>query len=529
MHRRTLLKTALAGASLLAAPAIAQSLRASTLRFVPQANLASVDPIWTTATVTTNHGYYVYDTLYAVNGRMQPQPQMAAGHEVSDDGRVWRIRLRDGLTFHDATPVLARDCAASLARFCAVDEFGKLLGRVVDKFGAADDRTLEIRLTRPFPLLLDVLAKPDARVPFIMPERIAKTDATKAITEVIGSGPYRFLPDEYNSGSRVAYAKFDAYVPRSEAPDWASGAKTAHFSRVEWNIITDPATSAAALQNGEIDWWENPIADLIPSLAKNPDVRMQILNPTGQMAVMRLNNLQAPFDSLAIRRAVMMAARQEDYMSAVYGDEDKSVWRTCYSLFPCGTPLESEGGSELLQGPHDPSAVRAALAAAGYTGEKVVILNPTDFPTIGPLGQVTYAALKAAGMNVELAESDWGTVIQRRTSREPVDKGGWSIFHTWGSGAAWANPAVSSIVRGLGAAGWFGWWSSPDVERKVSEWLDAPDDASRKVLSDAINRAALEGVASIPLGMSFVRTMFRKDIAGVMQGNSPYPWNARRV
>jgi peptide/nickel transport system substrate-binding protein len=526
MHRRTLLTGA---ASLLAAPAIAQPARTATLRFIPQANLASVDPVWTTATVTTNHGYYVYDTLYAVDGKMIPRPQMTAGHEVSADGRVWRITLREGLKFHDNTPVRAVDCAASLERFCKADEFGKLLGRVVDTFAAPGDRVLEIRLTRPFPLLLDVLAKPDARVPFIMPERLAKTDPAKAITEVVGSGPYRFLPDEYNSGSRVAYAKFDGYVPRREPADWGSGAKIAYFPRIEWNIITDPATSAAALRNGEIDWWENPIADLIPSLARNPDIRMQILNPSGQMAVMRLNNLQPPFNNLAVRRAVMMAARQQDYMSAVYGDEDKSVWRTCYSLFPCGTPLESEAGSELLQGPHDPAKVRAALAAAGYHGEKVVILNPTDFPTINPLGQVTYAALKAAGMNVELAESDWGTVIQRRTSREPADKGGWSIFHTWGSGAAWANPAVSSIVRGLGAEGWFGWWNSPGVEKMVAEWLDAPDEASRKKLSDAINKDALEGVATIPLGMSFVRTMFRKDIAGVAQGNSPYPWGVKRV
>jgi peptide/nickel transport system substrate-binding protein len=527
MHRRTLLTGA--AASLLAAPAIAQPARTATLKFIPQANLVSLDPIWTTATVTTNHGYYVYDTLYAVDGKMRPKPQMAEGHEASADGRVWRIKLRDGLKFHDNTKVLAEDCTASLERFCKIDEFGKLLGRVVDKFVAADDRTIEIRLTKPFPLMLDVLAKPDSRVPFIMPARLAKTDPSKAITEVVGSGPYRFVADEYNSGSRVAYAKFDGYVPRADPSDWASGAKIAYFPRVEWNIITDPATSAAALSNGEVDWWENPISDLIASLARNPSIKMQILNPTGQIAVMRLNCLQPPFDNTDIRRAVMMAVQQQDYMSAVYGGEDKSVWRSCYSLFPCGTPLESEAGSELLQGPHDPATVKAALAKAGYKGEKLVILNPTDFPTIGPLGQVTYAALKQAGMNAELAESDWGTVIQRRASREPVEKGGWSVFHTWGSGAAWANPAVSSIVRGLGADGWFGWWKGPHVEEMVSQWLDAPDDATRKRLSDEINKEALEGVATIPLGQSFIRTMYRTSITGVMPGNSPYPWNVRRV
>jgi peptide/nickel transport system substrate-binding protein len=525
MRRRTLLGTA--AASLLPAPAIAQAGRISTLRFIPQSNLVSLDPIWTTATVTANHGYYVYDTLYAANGKMQPQPQMAAGHELSSDGRVWRIRLRDGLRFHDGTPVRAIDCIASLQRFALADEFGKLLGRVVDKWGMADDRTLEIRLTKPFPLLLDVLAKSDSRVPFIMPERLARTPPTTAISEVIGSGPYRFLPSEYNSGSRVVYAKFTDYVSRTEPPDWASGAKIAHYDRIEWNIIPDAATAASALRNREVDWWENPTSDLIPMLKSDPHIKTMIQNPAGNCAVMRLNNLQAPFNNEAVRRAVMMAVNQEDYMSAVYGTDDMSVWRTCFSLFPCNTPYESEDGAGLLKGKHDPDVVKKALNAAGYKGERVVILNPTDFPTIGPLGQVTYDALKKAGMNVELAESDWGTVIQRRTSREPVDKGGWSIFHTWGAATAWATPATSSTVRGLGKEGWFGWWENPKVEMMVAEWLEVPDDAARKRLAAAINKAALEGVGSIPLGQAFVRTMFRDNVNGMAEGSAPYPWGIK--
>lgn len=524
MRRRSFLAAA---ASTLAAPAIAQPARTRTLRFIPQSNLVSLDPVWTTATVTANHGYYVYDTLYAVNGRMEPSPQMAEGHEVSADGRTWRIKLRPGLTFHDGEPVRAVDCAASLQRFAAADEFGKLLGRVVDVWDTVDDRTLEIKLTKPFPLLIDVLAKSDSRVPFIMPERLARTPATTAISEVIGSGPYRFLAGEFNSGSRVAYARNEAYVPRSEAPNWASGAKVAHYDRIEWHIIPDSATAAAALRNGEVDWWEAPTADLIPMLKRDSHIKTMIQNPAGNCAVMRLNNLQAPFNSEAIRRAVMMAVEQEDYMGAVYGTDDLSVWRTCYSLFPCNTPYESEDGAALLKGKHDSATVKQALAAAGYNGERVVILNPTDFPTIGPLGQVTYAALKKAGMNVELAESDWGTVIQRRTSREPVTKGGWSIFHTWGSATAWATPAVAATVRGLGKDGWFGWWENPSVEAMVAQWLEAPDQATRKKFADGINKAALEGVASIPLGQAFIRTMYRDSITGMAEGGSPYPWGIR--
>jgi peptide/nickel transport system substrate-binding protein len=527
MRRRALLQAAaLAPLVPLARPAVAQDMRAKTLRFIPQANLTSLDPIWTTATVTTNHGYYIYDTLFSVDGRMQPQPQMAEGAEVSPDQLTWTIRLREGLRFHDNTPVRSADCVASLARFAKKDAFGQIFATRLDGFATPDDRTLQIRLTRPFPLMLDMLAKPDANVPFIMPERLARTDPGTAITEMIGSGPYRFLASEYNSGSFVAYAKFDGYVPRQEKPDWGSGGKVAHYERVEWHVITDPATSGAALRNGEVDWWENPIADLLPQLRADPSLATQILNPTGLLAIMRLNNLQPPFDDVKLRRVVMMAANQQDYMQAVYGDA-KDLWRSCYSLFPCGTPYETEGGSELLSGTHDPAAVKAALQAAGYAGQKVVILNPTDFPTIGPLGQVTYAALKQIGMNADLQESDWGTVIQRRGSREPTDRGGWSIFHTWGSGAAYINPAVSTIVRGLGAAGWFGWYSDPAIEQMVGQWLDAPDQDSRKRLADAIGAEAMRNVATIPLGQAFAPTTYRRTITGVLQGNGPYPWNVR--
>ena len=507
------------------APAIAQPAKVATLRFIPQANLTSLDPVWTTATVTNNHGYYVYDTLYSAAADMSPRPQMAEGHETSSDGRIWRIRLRDGLRFHDNTPVRSIDCSTSLQRWCKRDAMGQILDAVVDQWNTPDDRTLELRLKRPFPLLLDALAKPDASVPFVMPERIARTDPMKAFTEVIGSGPYRFLPDDYVSGARVAYAKFDGYVPRAEKPEWATGAKIAYFPRVEWNVIPDPATAGAAMQRGEADWWERPFNDLLPMLLQDRNLASMIADPSGRLSVMRMNCLQPPFDNVRTRRAVLAAVNQEDYMRAAVGD-DHDLWRTCRSLFPCGTPYESQDvGPGLMRG--DLAAARKLLAESGYAGQKTVVINPTDFPLIGPLGQVTASLLKAMGMNVDLQESDWGTVVHRRTSKEPVDKGGWSAFHTTGSASGWVNPGVSQIVRGQGAKGWFGWWSSPVVEAMVQDWLAAPDPAAQTRIAKAIGDKALEQVATIPLGQFYIRTVFRRSLTGMLQGPCPYPWNIR--
>ena len=257
IDRRSFIATSAAATAAVATPHRARAQRAAdprVLRFVPQANLTSLDPIWTTAAVTENHGWTIFDTLYGLTDDLKVQPQMAEGHTVSDDGLTWQIRLREGLKFHDGEPVRAQDCAASLARWARRDTFGQSLGAVVDAWEAADDRTIRIRLKSRFPLLIDALSKPAANVPFIMPERLAKTDPFQQVTEMIGSGPFRFLRDEYVSGSRVAYARFDGYVPRQEPASRNAGGKVARFERVEWTIIPDSATAAAALQAGEIDW-----------------------------------------------------------------------------------------------------------------------------------------------------------------------------------------------------------------------------------------------------------------------------------
>lgn len=526
MKRRTFLKGAaavsLAGPTL---PARAQGSAASVMKFVPQANLSALDPIWTTATVTNNHGYYVYDTLFGADLAFKPQPQMAEGHEVRDDGKTWRIRLREGLVFHDGQPVRPEDCMASLKRWSQRDSYGQLLGRVVESYEKVDARSFDIKLKRSFPTMLDALAKIDTP-PFIMPERHALTDATKQVTEVIGSGPYRFLPAEYVSGSRAAYEKFAGYKPRPEAPSRNAGGKVAHFERIEWHILPDPATAAAALMKGEVDWWERPLADLHPMLARNPDIAREATDESGRLAIMRLNHLQPPFDNPKVRAAVRMAVQQEDYMRATQGD-DSSIWQLCRSLWPRGTRYYSGEQEDLM--PQSLDKAKAALKESGYKGEKVVIINPTDFPDIGPLGDVTYELLKSLGMNVEMSASDWGTVVQRRNSREPVDKGGWSIFHTTGPAAGWGNPALSLLVRGQGAKGWFGWWDNARAEALAEEWLYAPDEAGQSKAAVALGRLALEEVATIPLGQFVIRTAYRKSLTGMLKGSAPYPWGLKRA
>jgi peptide/nickel transport system substrate-binding protein len=342
---------------------------------------------------------------------------------------------------------------------------------------------------------------------------------------MVGSGPYKFVPADYVSGSRVAYEKFEAYKPRSEPASRNAGGKVAYFKRIEWNILPDPATAAAALTRGEVDWWERPLADLQPMLSGNADIKQEVIDKAGRGAIMRLNHLQAPFNNPKIRAAVRMAVKQEDYMRATQGD-DTTLWQTCRSLWWRGTPYYDGEEEDLM--PQSLEKAKAALKESGYKGEKVVIINPTDFPDIGPLGEVTFELLKQLGMNVEMAASDWGTVVQRRGSRESTEKGGWSIFHTTGSATSWGNPAMSTLVRGQGDKGWFGWWKSDAAEALAEEWLYAPDEAAQKKSAKALARLALEEVATIPLGQFVSRTAYRKDMTGMLAGSAPYPWGLKR-
>ena len=286
MKRRSFLGAAAAAASLpatLAAPALAQSNAARVLKFVPQANLTSLDPIWTTASVTAEHGNYVYETLFAVDGQAKAHPQMAAGYTVSPDGRTYEIKLRDGLMFHDGTPVRAVDCVASLKRWIARATIGQSLDQFLDAWVAKDDKTLQVKLKKPFPLLIDALAEP-AQSAFIMPERVAMTDPFKQITEAVGSGPYGSSRRNMFPAAGSSTTNSTSTSRLGTPPSWYSGGKIAHFDRVEWHIIPDPATASAALQSGEIDWWELVLADLIPMLKQDKGVHIGLADPAGYWA-----------------------------------------------------------------------------------------------------------------------------------------------------------------------------------------------------------------------------------------------------
>jgi len=525
MKRRAFLQSA-AAAAVPTRFAIAQPAKARTLVFVPQANLTLLDPIFTTAQPSVHHGWAIYDLLFGVNAKLEVRPQMAEGFTVSDDGRTYLITLRPGLKFHNGEPARAQDCAPSLARWAARETIGQTIWQYVDSCTAQDDRTIKITLKQPIAIFMEAIARGGASVAFMMPEHVAKTDPFKQISDTTGSGPYKFVASEYNSGAQVVYARFDGYVPRQEPAEWMTGGKVAHFDRVVWRVIPDSATAAAALQNGEVDWYEQVQPDLVALLKRNPAIVIGNHNPTGYNGVLRFNHLQAPFNNVAVRRAVMMAVNQEDYMASVTAG-DASAYTLCNSVFPCGSRYGVEVGGAAMQA--NIGKAKEMLAASGYKGEKAVIISPTDLTTVGPFGDVTYDLLKKIGMNVELIATDWGSVVQRRTSKEPVEKGGWSAMHTWRPSTIGYTPMEHSQIRGLGATAWFGWYKDEEMEVLTRRFVETTDPKEQDALVLAIQKRAFDQVPYVPIGSFQIRKAYRKDLVGMVEGTAPYFWNVRRA
>lgn len=516
MRRRDLLKVT-AGTAMLSAPRIARAQKSKPLKFVPVSGVAVLDPVWTGARPTRNHGYLVFDTLYGIDESLTVRPQMAAGHTIEDDGKRWTITLRDHLKFHDGEPVRARDVAASIKRWCAREGFGQALIAATDEISAPDDKRVVFRLKKPFPHLAQALAGTTGTMPCIMPERLAETDPFKAVTELIGSGPFRFIAKEFSSGHISVYERFEGYVPRDEKPSFLAGGKVVHFDRVEWTGIPDAGTASAALRSGEVDWVELPATDLLPLLAADKKLMIETNNVSSTIGIARFNHSLPPFDNPAIRRALLGAFDQAASMQAVAGT-DPANWHDHIGLFGPWAPLANNAGIEVMTAPRDYDRVKRELAAAGYKGETVVAMDVADIPELHALSTVGIEQLRQVGMNVDAQAADFGTVIRRRANKEAPDKGGWNIFFTFIDGSYNFTPAGSAVMTSTGPKGYPGWMTAPRIEALRQAWLDAPDLEAERRICRELQTQFWQDVPYVPMGEYIQQTCHSRGITDIPKG-----------
>ncbi|MDA9440781.1 peptide ABC transporter substrate-binding protein [Bradyrhizobium sp. CCBAU 51745] len=530
--RRDLIKTSLVAGTVVSMPSILPAQNASTaartVRMVMSGDLRVFDPVFTTATITGNHGYAIYDTLFALDSKLTPQPQMVGKWRVSDDKKTYTFELRNGLAWHDGTPLTAADCVASIRRWAEVAPAGKLIMARAKDISKKDDKTFTIELKEPLGLLIDLLASLSTPFLFIMREKDASRPATEQVTANIGSGPFKFNEALAKPGASFTYDRNENYVPRSEPPDGFAGGKIVKVDRVIWENITNPQTAFAALRAGEVDFLETPLADLYSAIESDPNLALQILDKMGWVNFVRMNCLQKPFDNVKARQAMLHLIDQEAFSRVISPNPKYS--KTVTSMFGNDTLYSNDENTGWYKKGGDPERAKQLFKEGGYAGEKVVILQPTNTTGYSNASQFLAGALRKIGVNAELAPSDWGGVVTRRANKGPVEEGGWSIFITGVPNVTLSDPIGTPVLAADGDKGFFGWPKNDEYEALRAQWADIATLAERRALARKMQAVWWDFVPTVLLGRVVYPAARRKMLTGLIEMPSALPmWNVQKA
>ncbi|MCP3970469.1 MAG: ABC transporter substrate-binding protein [Rhodobacteraceae bacterium] len=501
------------------------ALAETVLRVVPHASLKILDPIWTTAYISRNHGYMIYDTLFSLDADGNIQPQMVDTVTRSEDGMTVTLTLRDGLMWHDGAPVTAEDCVASLKRWGGKDAMGQKLMSFVDDLSADGDKNIVFKMNTPTGLIELALSKPSSNVPFMMPARIAATPGSEQISEYIGSGPFKLVTEEWEPGTRVVYAKFDEYVPRSDPTSGFAGAKIAKVDRVEWTPNRDIQQAVNSLNAGEIDIIESLVPDLHPLVHDAGKAYIKDPNPPGLQYTARFNVLHPPFDNPKIRQALLYAFNQEDFLEANIGHAE--FYQTCKALFGCGMPFESTAH---MDGLLDSNFARAKelLKEGGYDGTPIVLMHSTNVPVLANLAPVAKDLMEAIGMNVDMQSMDWSTLVARRSKQDAPADGGWNMFLTAWTMGDLINPLTMAFLNSGCDKALFGWPCDENIENLRDAFARAGTAEEQKQLIDELQAAWLAYPTHIHLGQWNSPSALANNIDGYLQAGVPVFWNVEK-
>lgn len=508
----------LSAAVLLPATASAESVLRMAKTSIPRI----LDPHFTTSFTERDFGYLIYDTLFAVDSKFDVKPQMVESWTVSSDKLTYTFKLRDGLTFHDGAPVTSADCVTSIKRWAQRDGMGQKLAGLTKEWTVADDKTFSLVLTQPYEFVLATLGKVGASVPFIMPERVAKTPITEPIKDYTGSGPFVFDQSAGTSGVKLVFRRFDKYVPRKEPADWASGGKVANVDVVEWIEFRDAMTAVNALTKGEIDFIHELPHDLAPLLASEPNTKVVVYNELGQLGFIRFNFLYPPFNNVNARRAVLLAVKQKEFLEGLVGDPQ--YYNECRSIYSCGSPYETSVGLPEI----GLDKAKAALKESGYDGSPIVQYHATNSATIGPLSEVLTKVLRSAGFTVKVEAMDFQTFTRKRLSQAPPAEGGWNVaLSTW-TGPDVVDPVVNVSLGGEGLKAQWGWPTLPEMEALRSKFAATAGIEERKAISGEIQKLAYEQALYIPTGTFKALAAYRTNIKGIAPSPALMMWGVSK-
>jgi peptide/nickel transport system substrate-binding protein len=502
-----------------------------TLNVVMGQGLNSFDPVLSTSTPTSYHSYAIYDTLFGLDTNMTPQPQMLSKWGVSDDKKTYTFELRDGLRFSDGSPVTPADCVASIRRWGGRDASGKELFSRLSDTPVKDSKTFQIVLKEPYGMVIDMMSKASTSCLFMMRKKEADTDPNQPITEYIGSGPFTFNRTLTRNGATYVYDRNPNYVPRREAASGLAGGKVAKVDRVVWQQIADARTAMAALQNGEIDFYEVPTIDLLGDYEQDPKIKIEVLNKFGWVGMVRPNHLHPPFDNVKARQALKYLLNPVDMLHAFVGSPKYE--RYCGAYFGCGGPMENDANLEWYKNGRGQNIAKAAqlFKEAGYDGRPVVVMQPTDILALNVGTALMVQWLRQAGINVDLATTEWGAIAVRRGNKNPPDRGGWNLLNTNTSGyQLGANPFFYWGHAASGDNAGFGWPTNPEHEKLRAAWAAAGTLAERKAIAVKMQAEAWEWVPYVTYGQWLAPTAYRTNTKGWIGMPEVIPlWNIEKT
>ncbi|MBL8702964.1 MAG: ABC transporter substrate-binding protein [Alphaproteobacteria bacterium] len=502
---------------------------AQTVRFVPHADLKILDTTWTNALITRNHGLMIYDALFALDSKLQPKPQAVESFTRSPDGMLWTFTLRKGMKFHDGTPVTAADAVASLNRWHKRRVDGTAMMAAAESLTAKDELTFELKFKTKFGPVLETLANPILPT-FVLRAKDVQGDAFQQQNwdQIVGSGPFTFDKNEWVPGSKVVYRKFKDYVPRSDSADGWAGGKVVNVDAVEWVIISDQATAIQALIRGEVDVIEAPQHDLLPLAARDPNIVVAAMDPMGWQGLLRPNSLHPPFNNAKARQALAMLVDQTTYLTAMVGD--MKYGKPCLAILICGSPNETQVATQSFAR-RDVARAKQLLQEAGYKGEPVVLMAPTDIAYLNAIGVVTAQNLRDAGVNVDLQLIDWGTLSTRQQRKEPPGAGspGWNAYVTAAPGMLFFNPLTNfAMATPCDGKNWNGWACDEELEKLRVSFGGASTDAEKKAIVEAIQARYYESIPFVNVGQFQWPKLWRKTITNVAPGPDIVFWNLKK-
>lgn len=532
ISRRNLFKIGIAAGTALSFPSVLRAETSATsertVRMV-MGDIRIFDPILSTTDATYSHSLAIYDTLFGLDSSLVPQPQMVEKWNVSEDKKTYTFELRDGLRFHDGTPVTAADCVASIRRWGQADSGGQLIMARARDISRKDDRSFTIALREPLGLLIDILASPGGLFPAIMREKDALRSATEQVTSNIGSGPFKFNEALANPGANFVYDRNQDYVPRKEIADGFAGGKTVNIDRAIWQVIADQQTAFAALQRGEVDFLSGTDADLYPSIEGDADLNLQVLNKSGNTYFARVNFLQPPFDNVKARQALLHLIDQETFLRIL--SADPKYGHTVTSIFGVNTPYTNDTNTGWFKKGGNPEKAKQLFQEAGYAGEKVVILQPTDWTEAGNASELLAFALRKIGVNAELAPMAFAELSTRRSNKGTIENGGWNIFISYWPDFGLGDPISAGFLVADGDHAWYGWPKNDEYEALRAQWPDVATLEERKTLARKMQEVWWEFVGAVMLGQTTPPIARRKVLTGLVEVPVPYTpmWNMQKA